>query len=93
MVVFDRVASNQGTGSAQAGFTVDCYGPRLLFADLEELMDYLFRRAGAVREVEVMVSNSPFLKLVGVVGLVVEPYDCADPHFFEDGDIVLGSEV
>lgn len=71
---------------------MDRQSPWLTLSHSHKVIDDFLRRASPVCEVHFVVINALFLEIVGVVGLVVETHDRRNFKFFEDRDVVLGSE-
>jgi hypothetical protein len=93
MIVLDGVCRDEGSRSAQASFTVNRKSSRFFLGDTHELCQDVLGRTGAVREVQIVVPDSPLLELVAVVGLIVETNDCRYSHLLEYRYVVFGREV
>ena len=88
-----RVESDEASSPTKAGLAVDSKGSLLALRQVEKVSDDFFRRSRAISKVELLVLDTVLDGVLGVVGLVVESDDSGNPEFFEDGDVVVGSEA
>ena len=70
--MFHAVAGDEGSGSAETCFAVNGNGSLFCFCDVYEFMDDIEGRHTPIGEVQFMMFDSIFNKIIGLVCFIVE---------------------
>ncbi len=92
MKMLDGIAGNSGSGSPKPCLAVNSDGTWLTFSYFQKLANDIERWRSTVSEGKFIMANTSLLEFITIVCLIVQSDDSRDSHFFEDRDIVFGSE-
>lgn len=92
MKVLDCKAPDESACPSQSRLAVHCHCSAFPLHDFQETLYYLLRWACPVGEVQLIVADPRLFEVTGVVGLVVEPYNCTHAELLEYWHVVLGSK-
>jgi len=77
MIVLYSIARNKSAGSTQPSFAVHRHCSCFILDYFHEIVHYLQWRAGAISKIQLIVVDTLLLKVISVVGLVIQSNDCA----------------